>query len=94
MDTVEKMATNESSTPARMTHYVEDMLDNLKRAHRIREEQLSAAANTYRNQLEKVVSQHEQLLVGYRCQSAFCPFFCMYINLEHQQIAQQILSED
>ena len=66
MDTVEKMATNESSTPARMTHYVEDMLDDLKRAHRVREEQLSSAANTYKQRLERVISQHEHLLVAYR----------------------------
>jgi len=66
MDTVERMATNERSTPARMTHYVEDMLDDLKRAHRVREEQLSSAANTYRQQLERVVGQHEHLLLAYR----------------------------
>jgi len=70
MDTVERRATDEGSTPARMRHYVEDMLDDLKRAHRVREEQLSSAANTYRQRLEKVVSQHERLLGAYRQASA------------------------
>jgi len=66
MDTVERRATHEGSTPARMTHYVEDMLDDLKRAHRVREEQLSSAANDYKQRHDNVVSQHERLLVAYR----------------------------
>jgi len=66
MDTIERRATHEGSTPARMTHYVEDMLDDLKRAHRVREEQLSSAANMYKQQHDKVISQHERLLVAYR----------------------------
>jgi len=66
MDTVERRATDEGSTPARMTHYIEDMLDDLKRAHRVREEQLSAAANDYKQQLDTVISQHRHLLVAYR----------------------------
>ena len=79
LDTVERRATDESSTPARMTHYVEDMLDDLKRAHRIREEQLSSAANSYRLRLEKVVNQHEHLLVAYRCLLTYLFYqFCLH----------------
>jgi len=49
-----------------MTHYVEDMLDDLKKAHRVREDQLSSATNDYKQRLDQVVSQHERLLVAYR----------------------------
>jgi len=66
MDTMERRASNEGSTPARMTHYVEDMLDDLKKAHRVREDQLSSATNDYKQRLDQVVSQHERLLVAYR----------------------------
>jgi len=66
MDKTERRATHERSTPSRMTHYIEDMLIDLKKAHRVREDQLSSAANTYRQRLEKVVNQHEHLLIAYR----------------------------
>ena len=66
LDTVERRATDEGSTPARMTHYVEDMLEDLRTAHRVREEQLSAAASDYKQRLEKVIGQHERLLTAYR----------------------------
>ena len=78
MDTVERRASNEASTPARMTHYIEDMLDDLKRAHRVREEQLSSAANVYRQRLDSVVSQHEQLLVAYRHVHYYYYYYCRY----------------
>ena len=70
MDSAERRAANEGCTPARMTHYVEDMLNSLKRSHRVREEQLSSAVNTHRQRLENVIGQHERLLVAYRHASA------------------------
>jgi len=67
LDTVERRATSDSSTPARMTYYVEDMLKDLKTSHRVREEQLSTAASDYKERLEKITQQHERLLTAYRC---------------------------
>jgi archaellum component FlaC len=66
MDKVERRVSNDGSTPARMTQYVEDMLNDMKRLHHTREEQLSAAANTYRQRLEQTVRRHEELLMAYR----------------------------
>lgn len=66
VDKRERKATNDGSTPARMEQYVDQMLDDMKRAHRIREDQLSSAAVAYKERLEQVVRQHEVLLVAYR----------------------------
>jgi hypothetical protein len=57
----------DASTPAKMEQHVNQMLDDMKRAHRIREDQLSSAAVSYKQRLEQVVRQHEVLLVAYRC---------------------------
>ena len=59
-----------------MTHYVEDMLDDLKRAHRVREEQLSSAANMYKQRHDKVVSRHGHLLVAYRHACPLLRYVC------------------
>ncbi|XP_077981514.1 uncharacterized protein LOC144436568 isoform X2 [Glandiceps talaboti] len=50
----------------KMRKYVEDMLKDLKRSHRLREEQLSNAARAFKSQAQKVATRHEELLVAYR----------------------------
>ena len=42
------------------------MIKDLKKAHHVREEQLSTAAQGYKQQLQQVVRKHEELLVAYR----------------------------
>ena len=49
-----------------MRDYVNEMLRDIKRAHRQREEQLSEAAQNYKKRLEDVAKKHEQLIVAYR----------------------------
>jgi coiled-coil domain-containing protein 78 len=66
MDRRERRTAGDGVTPARMSQYVEEMLDDMKRAHRIREDQLSSAANSFKERLEQVVKQHEVLLAVYR----------------------------
>jgi hypothetical protein len=66
MDTKERRASMDAATPAKMEQYVGQMLDDVKRAHRSREDQLSSAAVSYKQRLEQAVRQHEVLLVAYR----------------------------
>ncbi|XP_070563966.1 coiled-coil domain-containing protein 78-like isoform X2 [Ptychodera flava] len=56
----------EPVSSSKMTKYVEDMMRELKRSHRLREEQLSNAARAFKAQAQKVGKRHEELLVAYR----------------------------
>ena len=50
----------------KMKKYVDEMLKDLKKAHGVREDQLSQAAQGYKARLEKTLRRHEELLVAYR----------------------------
>ena len=45
---------------------MEKMIKDLKKAHKSREQQLSEAAQNYKNKVQKVVKKHEELLTAYR----------------------------
>lgn len=49
-----------------MAKFVNKMIKDIKAAHQSRENQLSSAAQSYKNRLEKVVRRHEELLCAYR----------------------------
>jgi hypothetical protein len=49
-----------------MKKYVEEMLKDLKRSYKLREEQLADAATKYKQRSDNVVARHEELLVAYR----------------------------
>ena len=49
-----------------MKAQVQAMIDDLKKAHKLREQQLSAAAQRYKQLAEDTIYKHEQLLVAYR----------------------------
>ncbi|XP_061423376.1 LOW QUALITY PROTEIN: coiled-coil domain-containing protein 78 [Lethenteron reissneri] len=51
---------------ARTRHYVDAMLQDVRAAHRAREEQLAAAARSYKKRARNVLKQHEPLLIAYR----------------------------
>ena len=48
-----------------MKSFVDSMLADLKKSHKVREEQLSAAAQSHIRLAEKTARKHEQLLVAY-----------------------------
>ena len=49
-----------------MRDYVKEMLADLHKSHKVREQQLSQAAQNYKSQLKDVVTKQEQLLIAYR----------------------------
>ena len=49
-----------------MKQYMDNMLKDLKRAHKVREEQLSQAAQSFKKRMNSTVKRHEELLVAYR----------------------------
>ena len=49
-----------------MRDYVAGMVSDLRKAHKVREEQLSQAAQGYRQRLKGISHTHEQLLIAYR----------------------------
>lgn len=49
-----------------LAQYVNKMIKDVKASHRGREDQLSQAAQGYKNRLESVVRRHEELLCAYR----------------------------
>uniref|UniRef100_S4R5V1 Coiled-coil domain containing 78 n=1 Tax=Petromyzon marinus TaxID=7757 RepID=S4R5V1_PETMA len=51
---------------ARTRHYVDAMLQDVRAAHRAREEQLAAAARSYKKRARNLLKQHEPLLIAYR----------------------------
>ena len=55
-----------SRDAANMKKYVDSMLQDLRKAHKVREEQLSSAAQNYKKRLDDVAKKHEELLVAYR----------------------------
>ena len=61
-----RMAELDDGSVVQYQHKVNEMLKELKRAHKIRQEQLSNAAEMYRNRAAKVNRKHEELLVAYR----------------------------
>ncbi|XP_006820078.1 coiled-coil domain-containing protein 78-like, partial [Saccoglossus kowalevskii] len=63
---VENKATSEQHLKTVMTGQVESGIEDLKKAFKLREQQLSTAAKTFKQQTEKVAVRHEELLVAYR----------------------------
>ena len=49
-----------------MKQYMDNMLKDLKRAHKVREEQLSQAAQSFKKRMSTTIKRHEELLVAYR----------------------------
>lgn len=65
MDTMRKTdEEHRDFTP--MKDYVNQMLKDLKKAHRLREEQLNEVSLNFKKRLEAVARRHEQLIVAYR----------------------------
>lgn len=50
----------------RLREYCDAMLKDIRRSHREREQQLSEAAQTFRNRLQNTVHKYEELLIAYR----------------------------
>ncbi len=59
---------------SQLRKYVDEMLKDLKKAHKIREEQLSSAAHNYKQRMEGTGRRHEELLVCYRQGSRLIPY--------------------
>ena len=55
-----------SAGQEQMGEYVQGMLSDLRKAHKVREEQLSQAAHGYRQRLKEVTQTHEQILIAHR----------------------------
>ncbi|NXA50633.1 CCD78 protein, partial [Nothocercus julius] len=53
---------------ARMKHFVDSMLKDIKASHKSREEQLAGAARGYKKRMRNLVKKHENLLIAYRMQ--------------------------
>ncbi|ELT95507.1 hypothetical protein CAPTEDRAFT_226630 [Capitella teleta] len=51
---------------ANMKKYLDSMMQDLRKAHKVREEQLSSAAQNYKGRLDGALRKHEELLVAYR----------------------------
>lgn len=49
-----------------MAVFVNKMIKDLKTAHKTREEQLSQAAQSYKDRLDRTVKRHEEMLCAYR----------------------------
>ncbi|ELT97943.1 hypothetical protein CAPTEDRAFT_222270 [Capitella teleta] len=49
-----------------MKKYLDSMMQDLRKAHKVREEQLSSAAQNYKGRLDGALRKHEELLVAYR----------------------------
>jgi cellobiose-specific phosphotransferase system component IIA len=66
---------DKSKDSANMKKYVDSMMQDLRKAHKVREEQLSSAAQNYKTRLDSVLRKHEELLVAYRYWiQSFIPF--------------------
>ncbi|XP_055886474.1 coiled-coil domain-containing protein 78-like [Biomphalaria glabrata] len=50
----------------KMRDYVDNMLKDIRRSHREREDQLSQAAQTFKKRLQNTVHSYEQVLIAYR----------------------------
>lgn len=55
-----------SRNDPRMREYVNVMLKDLKKSHKQREEQLSSAAQGYKQRVQQVTQKCEELIVVYR----------------------------
>lgn len=51
---------------SKLREYVDNMLQDVRSSYRVREEQLAAAARSYKKRLQKVTSMHHALLAAYR----------------------------
>ncbi|KAK6989401.1 hypothetical protein BgiMline_012612, partial [Biomphalaria glabrata] len=49
----------------KMRDYVDNMLKDIRRSHREREDQLSQAAQTFKKRLQNTVHSYEQVLIAY-----------------------------
>ncbi|CAL1535455.1 unnamed protein product, partial [Lymnaea stagnalis] len=50
----------------KMREYVDNMLKDIRRSHKEREDQLSQAAQAFRKRLQNIVNKYEQVLIAYR----------------------------
>uniref|UniRef100_A0A452IYQ2 DUF4472 domain-containing protein n=1 Tax=Gopherus agassizii TaxID=38772 RepID=A0A452IYQ2_9SAUR len=53
---------------AYMKRFVDDMLKDIRAAHKSREEQLAGAVRVYKKRMQNLVKRHENLLIAYRMQ--------------------------
>ncbi|XP_030401476.1 coiled-coil domain-containing protein 78 isoform X3 [Gopherus evgoodei] len=53
---------------AYMKRFVDDMLKDIRAAHKSREEQLAGAVRGYKKRMQNLVKRHENLLIAYRMQ--------------------------
>lgn len=56
----------EGRNSGRMREYVENMHKDISRSHKEREEQLSLAAQQYRESMRTLLHKYEELLIHYR----------------------------
>ncbi|XP_051273988.1 coiled-coil domain-containing protein 78 isoform X1 [Dicentrarchus labrax] len=56
------------SETSAMRAFVESMLQDVRSSYRVREEQLAAAARSYKKRLQKITKTHHALLIAYRVQ--------------------------
>ena len=54
------------TSPEKYKEFVNNMLKDIKKAHKFRETQLSEAATNFRKKAMECTKKHEQLLVAYR----------------------------
>lgn len=70
-----------SKDSANMRKYVDSMLQDLRKAHKVREEQLSSAAQNYKARLDAAARKHEELLVAYRYCTAWNSLRCNLLRI-------------
>ncbi|XP_035524042.1 coiled-coil domain-containing protein 78 [Morone saxatilis] len=56
------------SETSEMRAFVDSMLQDVRSSYRVREEQLAAAARSYKKRLQKITKTHHTLLIAYRVQ--------------------------
>lgn len=60
------------SEGAELRAFVDGMLQDVRSSYRAREEQLAAAARSYKKRLQKITTTHRSLLIAYRYRTSFC----------------------
>lgn len=50
----------------RLREYCDNMLKDIRKSHREREDQLSQAAQTFKKRLQNAIHSYEQVLIAYR----------------------------
>ena len=72
-----------------MKKYVEEMLKDLKRSYKLREEQLADAATKYKKRSDNVIARHEELLVAYRSVMT-SQSFTLLSQVKHMDHTQEV----